>query len=108
MSLACNCLSLPLPQTKIPKIGVIGGYFLIRVCRYKMGGYPVPFGPSVPEFNRRLEGFHRFSDVTGLQLPFPSSAPNQNPQNRRNRRLFFDSCVQVQDGWVSGTFWALG
>jgi hypothetical protein len=141
---------------------------LIRVCRYKVGGYPVPFGPSVPEldrrldgfhrfsdvsapqltfpssapnqnpknwcsrrlfidscvqvqrwvgiryllgtvseFNRRLDGFHRFSDVSTPQLTFPSSAPNQNPKNRRNRRLFIDSCVQVQGGWVSGTFWAL-
>ena len=42
------------------------------MCRYKMGGYPVPFGPSVPEFNRRLHGFHRFSHVTchAIDLPF--------------------------------------
>jgi hypothetical protein len=47
-------------QTKIPKIGVIGGYLLIRVCRYKLCGNPAPFEPSVPEFNCRLHGFHRF------------------------------------------------
>jgi hypothetical protein len=71
-----NCdLPFLCPKTKIPKIGVIGGYLLIRLGRYKLDGYPVPFGPSVPGFNRRLHGFHRFSHVTCHAIAtFPSSA----------------------------------
>ena len=43
-------------QTKIPEIGVIGGYVLIRVCRYTLGGYPAPYwalGPGIqPQITR--------------------------------------------------------
>jgi hypothetical protein len=55
-----HCPAIDLPffclQTKIPEIGVIGGYLLIRVCRYKLGGYPAPYwalGPGVqPQITR--------------------------------------------------------
>jgi hypothetical protein len=59
-------------QTKIPKIGVIGGYLLLRssadsCVHVRVRGNPVLSGSSAPEFNRRLRGFYRFLLSPGLQ-----------------------------------------
>ena len=89
-------------QTKIPKIGVIGGYFLIRVCRYKVGGYPVPFGPSVPGLQPQIRGISQIFYVTChaiCDLPF-FCLQTKILKIGVIGGYFFDSCVQVQ-----GTRW---